>query len=169
MGKHNIEISDLETLPVLLGEPDVQKILQLLPGVQGGREGNSGLYVRGGRADQNLILLDGLPLYNPSHLLGFFSMFPAQAMKNVQFYKGGFPARYGGRLSSVIDYTMKEGNLKRYRGQVAAGILSSRVLIEGPIKRDKASFLLSGRRTLIDLLLLAIEDREAERDFVFFL
>lgn len=168
MGKHNIEISDLETLPVLLGEPDVQKILQLLPGVQGGREGNSGLYVRGGRADQNLILLDGLPLYNPSHLLGFFSMFPAQAMKNVQFYKGGFPARYGGRLSSVVDYTMKEGNLKRYRGQVAAGILSSRVLIEGPIKRDKASFLLSGRRTLIDLLLLAIEGREAERDFVFF-
>jgi len=168
MSKHTVEISDIETVPVLLGEPDVQRILQLLPGVQGGREGNSGLYIRGGRPDQNLVLLDGLPLYNPSHLLGFFSMFPAQAMKSVQLYKGGFPARYGGRLSSVVNYTMKEGNLKQFQGQVAAGILSSRVLIEGPIKKDKSSFLLSGRRTLIDLLLWAIDDRDAERDFVFF-
>lgn len=121
MSQHNIEIAQIETLPVLLGEPDVQKVLQLLPGVQAGKEGSSGLYVRGGRADQNLILLDGLPVYNPNHLFGFFSVFPAQAMKSVKLFKGGFPARYGGRLSSVVDYTTREGNLKQYRGQASVG------------------------------------------------
>ena len=153
MSEHNIEIAQIESLPVLLGEPDIQKVLQLLPGVQSGQEGSSGLYVRGGREDQNLILLDGLPVYNPSHVFGFFSVFPAQAMKSVKLLKGGFPARYGGRLSSVVDYTMKEGNLKGFRGEAAVGIVSSRGLIEGPLKKDRASFLLSGRRSFIDLLL----------------
>ena len=168
MSQHNIEIAQIETLPVLLGEPDVQKVLQLLPGVQAGTEGSSGLYVRGGRADQNLILLDGLPVYNPNHLFGFFSVFPAQAMKNVKLLKGGFPARYGGRLSSVVDYTMKEGNMRQYTGQASIGILSSRVLIEGPIKKEKASFLLSGRRTFVDLFLGALDRRSAERQTVYF-
>ena len=168
MSQHNIEIAQIETLPVLLGEPDVQKALQLLPGVQAGKEGSSGLYVRGGRADQNLILLDGLPVYNPNHLFGFFSVFPAQAMKSVKLFKGGFPARYGGRLSSVVDYTMREGNLKQYQGQASVGILSSRVLIEGPIKKEKASFLLSGRRTFIDLFLWALDSRNAERNAIYF-
>lgn len=168
MSQHNIEIAQIETLPMLLGEPDVQKVLQLLPGVQGGQEGSSGLYVRGGRADQNLILLDGLPLYNPSHLFGFFSVFPTQAMKSVKLFKGGFPARYGGRLSSVVDYTMREGNLKQYRGQAALGIVSSRVLIEGPIKKEKASFLLSGRRTFIDLFLRPFQKGNSEQDLIYF-
>ena len=162
MSQHTVEISQVEKLPVLLGEPDIQKLLQLLPGVQGGQEGGSGLYVRGGRADQNLILLDGLPVYNPSHLFGFFSVFPAQAMKSVKLLKGGFPARYGGRLSSVVDYTMKEGNLREFKKQVSIGLIASRLLIEGPIKEDKASFLLSGRRTFIDLLLKPIQARSEE-------
>ena len=160
MSEHNIEIAQIESLPVLLGEPDIQKVLQLLPGVQSGQEGSSGLYVRGGREDQNLILLDGLPVYNPSHIFGFFSVFPAQAMKSVKLLKGGFPARYGGRLSSVVDYTMKEGNLKRFGGEAAVGIVSSRGLIEGPIKKDRASFLLSGRRSFIDLLLRPFRDSQ---------
>ncbi len=168
MSQHNIEIAQIETLPVLLGEPDVQKALQLLPGVQAGQEGSSGFYVRGGRADQNLILLDGLPLYNPSHLFGFFSVFPTQAMKSVKLFKGGFPARYGGRLSSVVDYTMREGNLKQYRGQAALGIVSSRVLIEGPIKEEKASFLLSGRRMFIDLFLRPFQKGNSEQDIFYF-
>ena len=168
MSQHHIEIAQIETLPVILGEPDVQKVLQLLPGIQAGQEGGSGLYVRGGRADQNLILLDGLPLYNPSHLFGFFSVFPAQAMKSVKLLKGGFPARYGGRLSSVVDYTMREGNLKQYRGLAAIGLVSSKILIEGPIKKEKASFLLSGRRTFIDLLLIPLQIGNATRNAIHF-
>ncbi|MCY4675101.1 MAG: TonB-dependent receptor [Bacteroidetes bacterium] len=153
MSRHEISIEEIETLPVILGEIDIQKTLQLLPSVQSGVEGSSGLYVRGGRADQNLILLDGLPLYNPNHLFGFFSVFNSAAMKQVELIKGGFPARYGGRLSSVINYTMKEGNLKRFAGQGAIGLVSSRVMLEGPVVKDRASFLVAGRRTYIDQLL----------------
>ncbi len=153
MSRHEISIEEIETLPVILGEIDIQKTLQLLPSVQSGIEGSSGLYVRGGRADQNLILLDGLPLYNPNHLFGFFSVFNSAAMKRVELIKGGFPARYGGRLSSVISYTMKEGNLKRFAGQGAIGLISSRAMLEGPIVKDRASFLVAGRRTYIDQLL----------------
>jgi len=153
MSQHVITLEEIETLPVILGEIDIQKTLQLLPSVQSGVEGSSGLYVRGGRADQNLILLDGLPLYNPNHLFGFFSVFNASAIKQVKFIKGGFPARYGGRLSSVLDYTMKEGNLKQFKGEGAIGILSSRLLFEGPIVRERSSFLLAGRRTYIDQLI----------------
>ncbi len=153
MSRHEITIEEIETLPVILGEIDIQKTLQLLPSVQSGVEGSSGLYVRGGRADQNLILLDGLPLYNPNHLFGFFSVFNAAAMKRVELIKGGFPARYGGRLSSVVSYTMKEGNLKHFAGEGAIGLVSSRIMLEGPIAKEHASFLIAGRRTYIDQLL----------------
>ncbi len=152
MGRHEVAVDQIQSLPALLGEVDIQKTLQLLPGVQSGSEGRSGFYVRGGGPDQNLILLDGLPLYNPSHLFGFLSVFNADAMKHVELIKGGFPARYGGRLSSVVNLTMKEGNLKKYGGEVGTGIIASRVTLEGPIVRDKASFLFTARRTLADLL-----------------
>ncbi len=152
MGRHDVAVEQIQSLPALLGEVDIQKTLQLLPGVQSGSEGRSGFYVRGGGPDQNLILLDGLPLYNPTHLFGFLSVFNADAMKHVELIKGGFPARYGGRLSSVVNLTMKEGNLKKYSGEVGTGIIASRVTLEGPIVKDKASFLFTGRRTLADLL-----------------
>ncbi len=162
MSRHEISIEEIETLPVILGEIDIQKTLQLLPSVQSGLEGSSGLYVRGGRADQNLILLDGLPLYNPNHLFGFFSVFNSSAMKRVELIKGGFPARYGGRLSSVVNYTMKEGNLKRFGGEAAIGLVSSRVMLEGPIVKDRASFLVAGRRTYIDQLIRPFQNSSEE-------
>ena len=168
MSEHELSVTQIETLPVLLGEPDIQKVLQLLPGVQSGQEGSSGLYVRGGREDQNLILLDGLPVYNPNHVFGFFSVFPAYSMKNVRLLKGGFPARYGGRLSSVVEYTMKEGNMNQYSGTAALGIVSSRFLIEGPIKKQHASFIFSGRRSFLDLLLRPFRDPQEWSSLYFY-
>lgn len=153
MSRHEIPLEEIKTLPVLLGEIDIQKTLQLLPSVQSGIEGSSGLYVRGGRADQNLILLDGLPLYNPSHLFGFFSVFNSSAMKRVEFIKGGFPARYGGRLSSIVNYTMKEGNRKRLEGEGGIGLISSRIMLHGPILKNRTSFLIAGRRSYLDQLI----------------
>jgi outer membrane cobalamin receptor len=129
----------------------VLKALQLLPGVQSGGEGHSGLYVRGGSPDQNLILLDGTPVYNARTCFGFFSVFNADAIKNVELIKGGFPARYGGRLSSVVDITLKEGNMQKFHGEGAIGIIASRITLEGPIKKDTASFIFSARRTYIDI------------------
>jgi hypothetical protein len=152
MSAVSLTIREVQSLPALLGEVDVLKALQLLPGVQSGAEGTSGLYVRGGGPDQNLLLLDGAPVYNASHLFGFFSTFNADALKSVDLIKGGFPARYGGRLSSVLDLRMKEGNMREVRGEGAVGIVASRLTLEGPIVRDRASFLVSGRRTYIDLL-----------------
>ena len=153
MSQHSLPVEQVESLPVLLGETDVLKTLQLLPGIQSGREGFSGIYVRGGRADQNLILLDGLPLYNPNHVLGLFSVFNPSAMKQVELIKGGFPARYGGRLSSVVSLTMKEGNLKHFGGEGKLGLITSRLMFEGPIVRERASFIVSGRRTFLDQIL----------------
>ena len=152
MSQHRLPIQQLEEIPVLLGESDVLRTLQLLPGLQGGREGVSDIYVRGGGSDQNLILLDGQPVYNPTHILGIFSVFNSSTLRSVELIKGGFPARYGGRLSSVVNVTMKEGNRNRFAGEGALGILTSKLLIEGPLVRDKASFLFSGRRTFLDLL-----------------
>lgn len=152
MSMVEIPMEQIKSLPVLLGERDVLKVIQLLPGVQSGGEGTSGLYVRGGGPDQNLILLDGVPVYNASHLFGFFSVFNPDAINSVQLIKGGFPARYGGRLSSVIDIRMKEGNLQDYKVEGSVGIVASKLTIEGPIKKDKASFIVSGRRTYIDIL-----------------
>jgi hypothetical protein len=153
MSTINIPIEQIKKVPALLGEVDVLKVLQLLPGVKSGGEGTSGLYVRGGGPDQNLILLDGAPIYNASHLFGFFSTFNADAIKNVELTKGGFPARYGGRLSSVIDINMKEGNMRKYNVEGSVGFIASKILIEGPIFKDKTSFLFTARRTYLDLLL----------------
>ena len=152
MSKINIPVDQIKAMPALLGEVDVLKVLQLLPGIQSGTEGSSGLYIRGGGPDQNLILLDGVPVYNASHLFGFFSVFNADAINNVELIKGGFPARYGGRLSSVIDITMKEGNNEKLRGEGAIGLVSSKLTLEGPIKNERTTFLFSGRRTYIDIL-----------------
>ncbi len=151
MGTIDVPLEQIKSLPALLGEVDVFKILQLLPGVQAGSEGSSGLYVRGGGPDQNLILLDGVPVYNASHLFGFFSVFNADAINHVEMIKGGFPARYGGRLSSVIDISMKEGNDKKFKGEGSIGLIASRLTLEGPITKN-TSFIVSGRRTYIDIL-----------------
>ncbi len=152
MSRVSVPIEQIESMPALLGEVDVLKSLQLLPGIQGGGEGQSGIYVRGGSPDQNLILLDGVPVYNVSHLLGFFSVFNSDAIKNVTLTKGGFPARYGGRLSSIIEINMKEGNMQELHGEGAIGLIASRLTLEGPIVKDKTSFMVSGRRTYADLL-----------------
>jgi len=152
MSSVTIPIEQIKSLPALFGEVDVLKILQLMPGVQSGNEGSSGLYVRGGGPDQNLILLDGVPIYNVSHLFGFFSVFNADAINHVELIKGGFPARYGGRLSSVIDINMKEGNMKKVKGEGSIGIIAAKATVEGPIVKDKTSFLISARRTYIDVL-----------------
>ena len=152
MSSIEVPIAQIKKIPALLGEVDVLKTLQLLPGVQSGGEGQSGLYVRGGSPDQNLILLDGVPVYNANHLFGFFSVFNADAIKDVKLTKGGYPARYGGRLSSVLEINMKEGNKKEFHGSGSVGIISSKLSIEGPIIKDKASFIVSGRRTYIDIL-----------------
>ncbi|MFW6020225.1 MAG: TonB-dependent receptor [Bacteroidales bacterium] len=147
-----LPVRQVEKIPALLGEKDVLKVLQLMPGVQSGSEGSSGMYVRGGGPDQNLIILDDATVYNASHLFGFFSVFNGDALKSIELIKGGFPARYGGRLSSVLDITMKDGNKRNYTGEVGVGLISSRAVIEGPIKKDTSSFLISGRRTYADLL-----------------
>ncbi len=151
MGLINVPIKVIQNLPAFLGEVDIIKSIQLLPGVQSGSEGMSGMYVRGGGPDQNLILLDGVPVYNVNHLFGFFSVFNPDAIQNVKLVKGGFPARYGGRLSSVLDITMKEGNTKKIRAVGSIGIISSKLSVDGPIG-EKTTFIVSGRRTYLDIL-----------------
>ena len=153
MSKVDIPIDQIKRLPAIGGEVDLLKVLQLMPGVQSGNEGSSGLYVRGGSPDQNLMLLDGVPLYNVSHLFGFFSVFNADAVRNMTLTKGGFPARYGGRLSSILEIHMKDGHMKEYHVDGTVSIISSKLTVEGPLIEDKVSFMLSGRRTYLDLLL----------------
>ncbi|MEG1556567.1 MAG: TonB-dependent receptor, partial [Bacteroidales bacterium] len=152
VGKMGMKIETIKALPALFGEADVLKSIQLLPGVQSGGEGNSGFYVRGGGADQNLILLDEATVYNAGHLFGFFSIFNADAVKNVDIIKSGMPAYYGGRIASVLDVYQKEGNMKKYEVDGGIGIIFSRITVQGPIKKDKCSFIVSGRRTYIDWL-----------------
>lgn len=164
MSQISIPISSIEKIPTILGENDVLKTLQLLPGVQGGTEGMNGVYVRGGSPDQNLVILDGVPVYNVSHLLGFLSVFNTDAIKNVSLTKGGFPARFGGRLSSVIEINMKEGNKKEFHGEGAIGLLSSRLTIEGPIIKDKTSFMISGRRNYFDIIAKPIIKKAAKKN-----
>ncbi len=151
-GALTVPVHIIKTAPALLGENDLMKTLQLLPGVQSGSEGSSGVFVRGGGPDENLILLDGVPLYSVDHLMGFFSVFTPEAVKNVKLYKGSFPARFGGRLSSVIDVRTNDGNLNEYHGTFSLGLIASKLQIEGPIIQDKTSFNLSLRRTYADLL-----------------
>ncbi|MDN5201360.1 TonB-dependent receptor [Fulvivirgaceae bacterium BMA10] len=166
MSRISIPIKQIKSLPAFLGEVDVMKVLQLLPGVQSGNEGSSGLYVRGGGPDQNLILLDGVPVYNASHLFGFFSVFNADAINNVELIKGGFPARYGGRLSSVIDINMKEGNNQKFQGEGSVGLVATKLTLEGPIKNENTTFIVSGRRTYIDFLARPIIKASSEGDEV---
>ncbi len=153
MGTVELPVEQIKKLPALMGEVDILKSIQLLPGVNSGGEGSSGLYVRGGGPDQNLVLLDEALVYNSGHLLGFFSVFNADAIKNTTLIKGGMPANYGGRLSSVLDVQMKEGNNKYYEAEGGIGLISSRLTFQGPIVKEKASFIVSGRRTyILDLL-----------------
>ncbi|WP_294262975.1 TonB-dependent receptor [uncultured Chryseobacterium sp.] len=158
MGTETISIKNIEKLPVLFGERDVMKTIQLLPGIKSNGEGNSGFSVRGGATDQNLILLDEATVYNASHLLGFFSTFNSDALKDASIIKGNSPAQYGGRLSSVLDVKMKDGNNKAYNVNGGIGIISSRLSVEGPIQKEKSSFIVSGRRTYADLFLKATDD-----------
>lgn len=151
LNSHLLKTDQLKLLPTLLGEADILRTIQLLPGIKGS-EGSTSLYVRGGGADQNLMLLDGVPVYNASHLFGFFSVFNADAINHTELFKGGFPARFGGRLSSVIDIHMKDGNMNKHMAETAIGTISSKVTVEGPVKQDKSSFIFSARRTYIDLL-----------------
>jgi TonB dependent receptor/CarboxypepD_reg-like domain/TonB-dependent Receptor Plug Domain len=152
MGKFNLPIEQIKALPAFLGEVDLLKTIQLLPGIRNAGEGSAGLYVRGGGPDQNLILLDDAPVYNTGHLFGFFSIFNSDAIKNVSLIKGGMPAQYGGRLSSVLDISMKEGNNQKFQVEGGIGLIASRLSLQGPIKKDKASFIISARRTYIDAL-----------------
>ena len=152
MGQIDLSINKVKSLPVLFGEVDPLKTLQLFPGVSNAGEGNSGIYVRGGGPDQNLILLDDAVVYNSGHLFGFFSIFNGDAIKNITLIKGGMPSQYGGRLSSVLDVSMKDGNMQKLQVDGGIGTISSRLSLQGPLKKDKASFIISGRRTYIDAL-----------------
>lgn len=168
MSTIDLPITTIKSLPAFLGEVDIMKAIQLLPGVQSGNEGASGLYVRGGSPDQNLILLDGVPVYNASHLFGFFSVFNADAVKSVSVIKGGFPARYGGRLSSVIDINMKEGDQSGLHAEGGIGLIASHLTLEGPIQKGKSSFMISGRRTYIDLLAQPFMSKESKAGYFFY-
>lgn len=158
MGTETLSIKNIEKLPVLFGEKDVMKTIQLLPGIKSNGEGSSGFSVRGGATDQNLILLDEAPVYNASHLLGFFSTFNSDALKDASIIKGNSPAQYGGRLSSVLDVKMKDGNNQDYNVNGGIGLISSRLSVEGPIQKEKSSFIVSGRRTYADLFLKTNKD-----------
>ena len=168
LGTVHLDVRKLSTIPVLFGEQDILKSIQLMPGVSPVGEGNSGFYVRGGNPDQNLILLDDAPVFNPSHLLGFFSVFNSDAIRDVKLYKGGVPARYGGRASSVMDIRMKEGNMKDYNFSGGIGLISSRLMAEGPISKDKSSFMISGRRTYADLFLPMSNDEKIKDNKLYF-
>jgi hypothetical protein len=157
MGTETINMSAISKVPVIFGEKDLLKTIQLLPGVKSAGEGNSGFFVRGGGADQNLILLDEAPVYNATHLLGFFSTFNSDAIKDATIIKGNSPSQYGGRLSSVLDVKMKEGNNQDYTVNGGIGLISSKVSVEGPLQKNKSSFILSGRRTYADVFLKATE------------
>ncbi len=175
MSVEQISTKEVKTLPSVLGETDILKVIQLKPGIPSGGEGTTGLYVRGGGQDQNLIVLDEAVVYNPNHLFGFFSTFNTDAVKDLKLYKGGFPPQYGGRLSSVIDVKLKEGNNKRFSGAGGLGIISSRLTLEGPIEKDKSSFIVSGRRTYFDLITRQVnkanedvEDNQPIPDYYFY-
>jgi hypothetical protein len=169
MGVQKISIRDIKTIPVIFGAQDLLKTIQLLPGVQSGGDGSSGFYVRGGGADQNLILLDGATVYNPFHLLGFFSAFNSDAIKDVTLYKGAVPAEYGGRLSSVLDVTMKDGDAKQFQGSGGIGLIASRINLEGPIgNKENGSYIVSARRTYADMFLKLSRDTDINKSTLYF-
>jgi hypothetical protein len=168
MGVQKLSVTEIRDIPVIFGEKDILKTIQLLPGVQSAGDGNSGFYVRGGSIDQNLILLDGATVYDPSHLLGFFSVFNSDAIKDVTLYKGAIPAEYGGRLSSVLDVKMNDGNSKDYSASGGIGLIDSRLTIEGPIQKDDGSFIVSARRTYADVFLKLSKDTNTNRNSLYF-
>lgn len=168
MGLEKLNMAQINQVPVLLGERDILKTITLLPGVKSSGEGNTGFYVRGGASDQNLILLDEATVYNASHLFGFFSTFNSDAIKDVSLYKGGMPAGYGGRLSSVLDVKMNEGNNQNFTVQGGLGLISSRLKIEGPLVKDKGSFMISARRTYVDVFLKASKDTTLKGSTLYF-
>jgi len=168
MGVLNFTMEEVKNVPVVFGERDLLKTIQLLPGVQSGGEGSSNFYVRGGGSDQNLILLDEATVYNASHLLGFFSTFNSDAIKDVQLYKGGIPAQFGGRISSVLDIAMMDGNQKKLTMEGGIGLIASRLKVEAPIIKDKSSFMISGRRTYADMFLKLSNDDDVNKSKLYF-
>lgn len=167
-GMQNVSIEEIKNVPVIFGEKDILKTIQLLPGIKSGGDGSSGFFVRGGSGDQNLILLDEATVYNASHLLGFFSTFNSDAIKDVTIYKGDMPAQYGGRLSSLLDVRMNDGNDKNYKVSGGIGLISSRLNIEGPIVKNKGSFMISARRTYADLFLKLSRDSNVNKSILYF-
>ena len=153
MSKISLSAAEVKSMPQLLGETDMMRAIAALPGVSGGMDGGGALNVRGGSPDQNLILLDGTPVFNSSHLLGIFSVFNPDIVKRAEFYKGAFPARYGGRVSSIVDISTKDGDMQEYHGEASVGLIAAKCMIEGPIVKDKTSFLVSARRSYTDLLI----------------
>ncbi|NVO19390.1 MAG: TonB-dependent receptor [Bacteroidetes bacterium] len=168
MGTIRLDVNTIKHIPALLGEVDIIKAIQLLPGVQSTSEGSTGFSVRGGNSDQNLIILDEATVYNASHLMGFFSVFNNDALKDVTLYKGDIPAAYGGRLSSLLDVRMKDGNAKKFKATGGVGTVSSRLTLEGPIIKDRTTFVVSGRRTYADLFLPFAKDKQVRDNKLFF-
>ena len=158
LGKMELKVAEINAIPAAVGEVDVLKAITFLPGIKQGVDAASGFYVRGGSSDQNLILLDGVPLYNPYHLWGFLSTFNADAINNIELTKGSFPAKYGGRLSSVLDITMKDGNNQKWDKELSVGLLSAKAKISGPVVKDKSSIMVTARRTYADLLVAPIRN-----------
>ncbi|MGQ8335580.1 TonB-dependent receptor [Sunxiuqinia sp. A32] len=168
MGVENLQTKTIKSIPALMGEVDLIKAIQLLPGVQSTSEGGSGFSVRGGSPDQNLILLDEASVYNASHLMGFFSVFNNDAINDLKLYKGDVPAQFGGRLSSLLDVRMKDGNSKKFSGSGGIGLISSRLTLEGPIEKDNTTFIFSGRRTYMDLFLPLANDEDVKGSRLYF-
>lgn len=168
MGANEIPMAQIRNTPSILGETDVMKTIQLMPGVQAGVDGSAGLYIRGGSPDQNLILLDGVPVYNVDHLFGFFSVFTPEAVKKVTLFKGSFPARFGGRLSSVIDVRTNDGDMQKYHGMLSVGLLTSKINLEGPIIKGKTSFNISARRSYADLLAKPFMPKDEKYSYYFY-
>ena len=168
MGVVEVPLRNISEVPSLLGEADVLKLIQLMPGVQFGNEGTAGFHVRGGNADQNLVQLDEAVVYNPNHLLGVVSTFNPRVLKKATLIKGGFPAQYGGRLSSILDLTMKEGNNQEFHTEGGIGIVSANLTLEGPLKKDVASFIVSGRRTYLDALITPFLPKGNESGYHFY-
>jgi len=168
MGTFKLNPKMIKAIPVLFGEQDVLKTIQLMPGVASAGEGSTGFFVRGGQADHNLVLLDDAPVFNPSHLLGFFSVFNSDAINDVKLYKGGVPANFGGRASSVLDVHQREGNSERFSASGGIGLISSRLTLEGPLAKNGSSFLISGRRTYADLFLLFSKNEDIKNSQLYF-
>lgn len=168
MGAERLNMKTIKNIPLIFGERDVMKAIQLLPGIKSAGEGGAGIYVRGGSADQNLVLMDDVPVYNAAHLMGFFSTFNPDAVEDITIYKTGMPSQFGGRLSSVLDVKMKQGNAEKFSASGGIGLISSKLTLEGPIKKEKSTFLISGRRTYVDALLQLSPDSTLNQNIMYF-